>query len=363
MNIKNRSFSVLVSVLVSFFLVSGITYAASVDVKSKLGGDDGDFFDFGSSTIRVGSIRVGSQDVGGVTFFNGTIVNDTTTYGIDNPVTISDNLRVDGGIQRGHNFSTDVWGVKILDSMTVYGDLVVQDDASVGGDLTVAGSFNSSDADAKYASKADTYTKSETYSKTETYSQTEVDNLVNPKADKTYVDSQDATKANSSDVYTKTQADSQFVEAARTDILSIAGSAFMPVNSTLTYTKQQTSGVLEPQDAPGTLSQFVVPIHLPDESTINRIAHFYTDGNVTYDVGISLLSRAHTADSASGVNEHFQGENESSGADVFYDSISVSSDLNIFMNNDLNEYFMLVNLQGGTDMTFKGVKIYYTHPN
>lgn len=40
-------------------------------------------------------IKIGQQGSGGVTFFNGTIVNNTTTAGKDNPVTIGDKLRVD----------------------------------------------------------------------------------------------------------------------------------------------------------------------------------------------------------------------------------------------------------------------------
>lgn len=40
-------------------------------------------------------VKIGEQGVGGVTFFNGTIVNNTTKGGKDNPVTIGDKLRVD----------------------------------------------------------------------------------------------------------------------------------------------------------------------------------------------------------------------------------------------------------------------------
>lgn len=47
----------------------------------------------------------------------------------------------------------------------------------------------------------------EYYKKTETYSQTEVNNLVSPKADKTYVDS---TFAKAADTYTKTEVDAMF---------------------------------------------------------------------------------------------------------------------------------------------------------
>lgn len=62
-------------------------------------------------------VKIGDQGVGGVTQFNGTIINDTTTSGRDNPVTIGDNLRVDGKISRGPlDASKPVWvtgGLKV----------------------------------------------------------------------------------------------------------------------------------------------------------------------------------------------------------------------------------------------------------
>jgi hypothetical protein len=51
-----------------------------------------------NGTGRFNSVYIGKQDVGGVTFFNGTIVNSTTTGGVDNPVTFGDNVRIDGEI-------------------------------------------------------------------------------------------------------------------------------------------------------------------------------------------------------------------------------------------------------------------------
>ncbi len=42
------------------------------------------------------SIKIGKQNEGGVTFFNGSIVNATTTDGIDNPIAFADNIRIDG---------------------------------------------------------------------------------------------------------------------------------------------------------------------------------------------------------------------------------------------------------------------------
>lgn len=61
------------------------------------------------------SIKIGKQDVGGVTFFNGTIVNSTTTGGAENPVTFGDDVRIDGVL-----FRSEVGGsspIKISDDM------------------------------------------------------------------------------------------------------------------------------------------------------------------------------------------------------------------------------------------------------
>lgn len=92
--------SVITSTLVSILAITGVAYAASIDATSKLGGNSGDDFEF-NGTGRFNSVVIGKQAVGGVTFFNGTIVNSTTTDGNDNPVTFGDNVRIDGRVYRG----------------------------------------------------------------------------------------------------------------------------------------------------------------------------------------------------------------------------------------------------------------------
>ena len=87
-------------------------------------------------------LRVGSQEGGGVTFFNGTILNDTTdTDGNDNPVTFGDNVRIDGRIFRGATAGAgDTKPFIVNDDMEVVGDTTVGGDVAVTGDLTVGGS-------------------------------------------------------------------------------------------------------------------------------------------------------------------------------------------------------------------------------
>ena len=69
-----------------------------------------------NNTGRFDSIYVGKQGTGGVTFFNGTIVNNTTDDN-DNglPITFGDDVRIDGEI-----FRTEVGGdnpLKIADTL------------------------------------------------------------------------------------------------------------------------------------------------------------------------------------------------------------------------------------------------------
>jgi hypothetical protein len=79
-----------------------------------------------TTTIETGSLKVGEQGVGGVTFFNGTIVNATSTDGVDNPVTFGDNVRIDGTIQRGDEAGPgDGFPVKFNDDVEIAGTLTV----------------------------------------------------------------------------------------------------------------------------------------------------------------------------------------------------------------------------------------------
>jgi hypothetical protein len=74
-------------------------------------------------------LRVGTQGEGGVTYFNGTIINDTTgDNDANNPVTFGDNVRIDGRVYRGAIAGTS-------DSLP----FIVNDNMKVVGTLTVGG--------------------------------------------------------------------------------------------------------------------------------------------------------------------------------------------------------------------------------
>ena len=78
--------------------------------------------------ISVPALKVGAQGVGGVTFFNGTIINTTTDAdtGADMPVTFGDNVRIDGRVFRGASAGTD-------DDLP----FIVNDNMEITGSLTV----------------------------------------------------------------------------------------------------------------------------------------------------------------------------------------------------------------------------------
>ena len=80
-------------------------------------------------------IRIGQQGSGGVTFFNGTIINETTDADEnDNPVAFGDNVRIDGELWRGETSGPgDDMPVKINDDLRLYGSVEGLDVADVTG--------------------------------------------------------------------------------------------------------------------------------------------------------------------------------------------------------------------------------------
>ncbi|MFM7988717.1 MAG: hypothetical protein ACKPKO_56330, partial [Candidatus Fonsibacter sp.] len=81
-----------------------------------------------------------------------------------------------------------------------------------------------------------------------TYTKTEVDGLVSPKADKTYVDTQVALKANQSTTYTKTEVDTavglkanQSTTYTKTEVDT---TLTLKANQSTTYTKTRVDNIL-----------------------------------------------------------------------------------------------------------------------
>ncbi|MBI3956983.1 MAG: hypothetical protein HY340_03245 [Candidatus Kerfeldbacteria bacterium] len=123
--------------LVAIAVTSGVAWAATVrDITSRLGGKTGDFFDL-NGTLLVDSIKIGAQGVGGVTFFNGSILNNTTDANNNGiPVTFADDVRIDGSIWRGATSGPgDTSPLRLNDDVRVFGNLTVDS----GKTITVTG--------------------------------------------------------------------------------------------------------------------------------------------------------------------------------------------------------------------------------
>ncbi len=106
----------LVVVFCFVFAAFGVAYATT-------DWDDDNIFNGTINWFKNG-IRIGQQGTGGVTFFNGTIVNETTTDDVDNPVAFGDNVRIDGEIWRGEESGPgDDMPIKLNDDVLVYGTL------------------------------------------------------------------------------------------------------------------------------------------------------------------------------------------------------------------------------------------------
>jgi len=129
-------------VTASIALTAGIVNAAATHNVTSQFGPEGDIYQV-DGTMKMRSLMVGEQDVGGVTYFNGTIINTTTNSGADNPVTFGDNVRIDGRVYRGATAGTsDSQPFIVNDNMEVTGSLTVGNLLGTG----IVSSDNISDA-------------------------------------------------------------------------------------------------------------------------------------------------------------------------------------------------------------------------
>lgn len=124
-----------------------VVYAATFDGSAALGAGALDNIVFNNDTTFEGvtnvfknGITIGQQGTGGVTFFNGAIVNSTVNDdGSGIPVTFGDDVRIDGAITRGDGSDDEVLPVKFGDDILVQGAATVEGATTVEGALTVQG--------------------------------------------------------------------------------------------------------------------------------------------------------------------------------------------------------------------------------
>ncbi|NQV00455.1 MAG: hypothetical protein HQ538_06980 [Parcubacteria group bacterium] len=97
-------------------------------------------------TARVYSLRVGAQGYGGVTYFNGTIINETTSEaGLEMPVTFGDDVRIDGQLWRGATSGPEADGSTpfvINDNLEVLG--IIQGSNIIGANQLTTSNTGSS---------------------------------------------------------------------------------------------------------------------------------------------------------------------------------------------------------------------------
>lgn len=115
--------------IVSVIITGAIVFATNFAVATSF-----------SDVLKVPSLVVGKTDgSGGVTQFNGTMINATP----NKPITMADDLRVDGGIWRGK--PNDSQPAQIKDSLDVSGSTVINKSLDVKDTLNVTNSVNSGD--------------------------------------------------------------------------------------------------------------------------------------------------------------------------------------------------------------------------
>ncbi len=235
-----RRFLPLFPVLVASVLLAGGAYAVTrTDVVARLGGAVGDIFDL-DGALRVNSLTVGDQGSGGVTFFNGTIVNSTTdANGNGIPVTFGDDVRVDGKISRLPGQADK--------PVTVNDDLLVQ------GDVTADNLYTKNAVDTALTTKADIV---------DTYSKDEVDALV---------------------------ADG----GSGTQTLTLAAASFIPLTDSFSYTSS-TGSLIDPWGLipQGINSWFSAQAFLPADSTVTKLTYYGIDngsGHTEVDLRVCVL--------------------------------------------------------------------------
>lgn len=105
---KHKELLIIIAAAFGIFLVAGLASASNAETLQP--SEDG--LQPAEQTTNFESIRVGVAGQGGVTFFNGSVLNE------EGPYVIADDLRVDGAIWRGPSKGTgDNQPLKIADTL------------------------------------------------------------------------------------------------------------------------------------------------------------------------------------------------------------------------------------------------------
>ncbi|MBU1119438.1 hypothetical protein KKH43_06165 [Patescibacteria group bacterium] len=225
---KKTIFSVIATTLFATLFVAGAVYAGTITYNDEL---------VVNNTGRFDSVYIGKQGTGGVTFFNGTIVNSTTNDGVDNPVTFGDNVRIDGEIWRGEQ-SGPFAGADAKDM-----PVKVNDDLKVYGNTTIDGALSNPTVDGK--------------------------------ADTSYVDSGLAEKANNSDLGNYVNKSNPSWDTQK-GYVSIPGNAIVSRDYINDYVKYE-GGLFNPEAN----AFYEAPVELPHGAKITNFWVYGLDNNAT----------------------------------------------------------------------------------
>ncbi|MBU1119485.1 hypothetical protein KKH43_06410, partial [Patescibacteria group bacterium] len=264
------------------------------------------------NTGRFDSVYIGKQGTGGVTFFNGTIVNSTTNDGVDNPVTFGDNVRIDGEIWRGEQ-SGPFAGADAKDM-----PVKVNDDLNVAGKATISGTLSNPTVDAK--------------------------------ANKSDVDVALAGKANSSDLGNYVaKSNPTWNAVTRTSAVPMSG--MTPVLSTYLYANSG-SALLPTGNAMPT--GFTAPIHLPQGSVVKKIEITYICDQAGYSVAGGL--KKYALDGNPDSNVVTKTSTQCDGLVHTEESTTVT---NGTIDNTANTYYVAAAFTGDDHVALHGVQIEY----
>ncbi|MFC1617729.1 hypothetical protein ACFL2B_00435 [Patescibacteria group bacterium] len=315
------------------FVVAGLCVAfATAGVLASPGVQADEVVRTGANNVFTGinqfpSIKIGAEGVGGVTFFNGSIVNATTDdAGNDNPVTFGDNVRIDGMLTRGPDADKPVWigsGLKVDGGIEGIG---VSDVDGLQDDLD--GKAGSSDA----------YTKTE--SDARYYTQTAADAAF----------------------YSRTTADSTFVGQAspnwseQNGVITVHGSDCKMSLDTEAY--RQSNSQLEPRDAADII---YCPLNLPDGATLDSFSINVMDNEATGSFS-TALNRVNYEEAVADDQLIFTtGSSDNAGRKIYTDSVPYDAERAVVDNDNYAYYFTLITtIAGGNDFFFSAAQVKYS---
>ncbi len=292
-----------------------------------------------NNTGRFNSVYIGKQGTGGVTFFNGTIVNSTTNDGVDNPVTFGDNVRIDGRVFRGLNY-----GPGLGDDMP----FIINDDVQITGTLTLAN--NSDDTSTVTVGDITSVLAGDGISVSNGSSGDAIVSVADGGINTARL-ADDAVTGDKIADNSNITAASYSYNSAQTRYLSVSGYGFIPNNETDTYAK--ASGVLSTTD-----DSFSSPVDFPNGAIITGMTVDYYN-NVPDENMNFALARSNNKSTTETIASIVPTTNLGSWREASATSIS-----NAIIDNSQYSYYIFVNFSASSaDMRLGGVTISYTVDN